>query len=196
MVKPLSGWLVSSIPISSRSGRRFSSPTLCFTGKCSFPFPVPPLHVGYRRNPRGYSCMQTTPYLLLIRAKIRPDTRSRTPQSLSILGIRPTNLLSNHQSVLQSILHFAGIQVTPSGFLGEELVWSSQIKILSVWFSRTLCFTAHFKILNVKAQVTSFILKPSPLALAVPPVITCFTSSILWSAVALSMEPRYSLTLP
>ena len=40
----------------------------------------------------------------------------------------------------------------PLRLLGEELEWSSPIKILGVWFSRTLCFTPHFETIKIKAH--------------------------------------------
>ena len=58
----------------------------------------------------------------------------------------------------------------PLKLIGVEIPWSSQVKILSIWFSRTLTFTPHFTATRLNAEC--IIWRLSSLALAEWPVLT------------------------
>ena len=68
----------------------------------------------------------------------------------SISGVRQMSFSLNLQNVQPSFSLTVVTQGFPSGCLGVEIPWSLPVRILGIWFSRSLCFFPHFNTVKVK----------------------------------------------
>ena len=139
-VKPVAARLISSIPSHPDPVEDFRLQHCTLfpgysTGKCSFALPVPPLHAGYRRNPRrrviGLNVSVCGRHVIICYGSRRRSGQTQDPGHLSpypylVYGQQLTIESSKYTDI--NFIHRRD-SVDPFRLLGEKFVWSSPIKI-------------------------------------------------------------------